>query len=198
MTSCLLFAWPPVHTQATKPDILNAHNTGLIDHMCVCMRVYVLECELDWSAIFFLLFFFSVFFFSCICYCFLLSLFFFFTESATPRINLLPHPAPFPTLPKNLKKAAPNAFTSPSFPSHFHWHRLLFFSELRPYLNEKGDRFEIFESFPSTILALRISFSVPLYPKSRIRKTQGWNSSTNPESRMPSSPWTKNNNIYCW
>ena len=60
-------------------------------------------------------------------------------------------------LSKSLKRAAPNDIRSLSFPSILHGHRLSFFPQSSPDLNDKEDRLEILESIPSTFWLSRIA-----------------------------------------
>ena len=75
------------------------------------------------------------------------------------------------TLPlsKNLRRAAPNAIRSLTFPSILHGHRLSFFPSSSQGLNDMDDRLEILERIPSTFWLSRLPFSIPLYPQSRKR-----------------------------
>ena len=75
------------------------------------------------------------------------------------------------TLPlsKNLRRAAPNAIRSLTFPSILHGHRLSFFPNSSQELNDTDDRLEILERSPSTFWLSRIPFSIPLYPQARKR-----------------------------
>ena len=75
------------------------------------------------------------------------------------------------TLPlsKSLRKAAPNAIRSLSFPSIMHGHRLTFFPPSAPGPNDLEDHLEILERIPSTFWLSRMPLSIPVYPKSRKR-----------------------------